>query len=288
MDHIPVLKKEVLEYLNPKPGENFIDCTFGFGGHSQAILKKIIPGGKILGIELDKEVLKQFKPQDGIILTQGNFADLKEITEKQKFYPVNGILLDLGISSWQIKESGRGFSFQKSEPLDMRTGQESLTAQEIINQWNEQDLIEIFQTYGEERYSRQIAKMICQQRKIKSIETTDQLVEIIGRAVPGKYRRGRIHWATRVFQSLRIVVNSELDNLKKALADAVDILKGEGRLVVISFHSLEDRIVKHFFRQQAKQEFLKILTKKPIRPSQEEIEINYKSRSAKLRAALKG
>ena len=212
---------------------------------------------------------------------------MKEIVEKENFHHVHGILLDLGMSSWQIEESKRGFSFRKNEPLDMRTGEGSLTAEEIINQWDEQNLIEIFQTYGEERYSRRIARVICQKRKINAIKTTDQLVEIIGRAVPGKYTRGRIHWATRVFQALRIVVNSELDNLKKVLSDAVEILERDGRLVVISFHSLEDRIVKHFFRQQSQQEFLKILTKKPIRPNQEEVEINYRSRSAKLRAALK-
>ncbi|MAF20165.1 MAG: 16S rRNA (cytosine(1402)-N(4))-methyltransferase [Parcubacteria group bacterium] len=282
--HQPVLIKEVLEYLNPQPGENFIDCTFGFGGHSQAILKRISPQGKILGIELNKKTLEHFKPQPGITLTQGSFADLKTIVEKEKFGPVKGILFDLGISSWQIQESGRGFSFQKDEPLDMRTGQGELAAKEIINQWSEEDLIKIFQDYGEERYSRSIAGAICQKRKIEPIKTTSQLVEIIARSVPGKYRRARIHWATRVFQALRIAVNNELANLEKVLPEAVKILTKNGRLAVISFHSLEDRIVKHYFRQAAQQEFLKILTKKPIRPTQEEVEINPRSRSAKLRA----
>lgn len=281
--HIPVLLKEVLEYLRPKPNENFIDCTIGFVGHSLAIAERISPKGKILGIELDKEVFKKLKFQDNIILVRGNFADLKKIVEGNNFYPVKGILFDLGMSSWQIEESGRGFSFQKDELLDMRVDNSQLTAEEIINQWPEKELIRIFQEYGEERYARRISQRIVQQREKHKIKTTQQLVDLIRKIVPRK----KIHPATRVFQALRIVVNDELTNLKKVLPQALEILEPAGRLIIISFHSLEDRIVKNFFRQAAKEGHLKILTKKPIRPSQEEINLNPGSRSAKLRAALK-
>ncbi|MBL7155349.1 MAG: 16S rRNA (cytosine(1402)-N(4))-methyltransferase RsmH, partial [Candidatus Portnoybacteria bacterium] len=203
--------------------------------------------------------------------------------------PINGILFDLGMSSWQIEEKGRGFSFRKNEPLDMRFGNRTsnLTAEEIINQWPEEELIKIFQEYGEERYARRIAYRVCQTRQIQPIKTTNQLVEIIQQAVPNRYQHRRIHFATRIFQALRIAVNDELNNLKKALPQALEILEKNGKLVIISFHSLEDRIVKIFFREAAKEGNLKILTKKPIRPGQVEIDLNPRSRSAKLRVALK-
>jgi len=294
MTHQPVLLKEVLYYLNPLPGGNFIDCTVGLAGHALPILKQATPDGKVLGIELDEKVIKKlvlqvrgYKFRENLILVQENFANLKKIVRKNKFQPVNGILFDLGMSSWQIEESGRGFSFQKDEPLIMRYDSNGLTTQEIVNQWPEKELIEIFKKYGEERYAWQIAQGISRTRRIKPIKTTFQLIEIIRRAVPAKYRHGRIHFATRIFQALRIATNDELNNLKKALPQALDILTSGGRLVVISFHSLEDRIVKNFFRQAAKENQLNILTKKPIRPTQEEIKLNPRSRSAKLRATLK-
>lgn len=298
MIHQPVLLKEVLYYLNPLPRENFIDCTIGFGGHALAILEKIKPEGKILGIEADFENLKQFELRTknhllrkNLILVQENFKNLRKIVEQNNFHPVKGILLDLGMSSWQIEESGRGFSFQKNEPLLMnyesRIMNDQLTAERIINQWSEDKLRQIFLEYGEERYAQRIAKLICQVRKVRLIKTTSQLVEIIRQAVPAKYRFGRLHFATRAFQALRLAVNDELNNLKKALPQALDILEPDGRLVVISFHSLEDRIVKNFFRQYQKENYLEILTKKPIRPIQEEIKLNPRSRSAKLRAALR-
>jgi len=289
MNHTPVLLKEVLEYLNPKSGENFIDCTVGFAGHALAILKQIAPSGKILGIELDEKVIKKLKLSENIILKQGNFANLKKIVQECHFQPVNGILFDLGISSWQIEQSGRGFSFLRDEPLDMRFDNNTpdLTAEKIINQWPEKELIEIFQEYGEERYARRITQGICGVRKNKSIKTTSQLVEIIRQTIPAKYRRQKIHFATRAFQALRIAVNDELNNLKKTLPQTLEILEPGGRLVIISFHSLEDRIVKIFFREQAKERSLEILTKKPIRPDQKEINLNPRSRSAKLRAAIK-
>ncbi len=290
MDHVPVLLKEVLKYLNPKPGQNFIDCTFGFGGHGLALLEKIKPTGKILGIELDEEVLNKLKQdKERFLVCHGNFTDLEKIVKENNFYYINGILFDLGISSWQIEKSKRGFSFQRDEPLDMRLDvrNNDLSAEEIINLWKENELKKIFQEYGEERFSGRIARVICLIRQNKRIKTTNQLVEIIRQAIPGKYQYKRIHFATRVFQALRIAVNDELNNLDQALAQALKILEINGRLAVISFHSLEDRIVKNFFREQAKENNLKILTKKPISPTDQEISENPRSRSAKLRVAIK-
>ncbi|MBU1177411.1 16S rRNA (cytosine(1402)-N(4))-methyltransferase RsmH [Patescibacteria group bacterium] len=282
--HKPVLIKEVLEYLNPQKGENFVDCTFGFGGHSLAILKKNKPNGKVLGIDFEKSSLEE----DRLILVNGNFADLKKIVEKNDFYPINGILLDLGLSSWHFDKSNRGFSFKGEEPLDMRLNSESeLTAEEIINEWSEEELIRIFEEYGEERYSKSIAKSICRNRTTKKIGNTSQLREIIRQSIPGGYKHNRINFATKIFQAIRIAVNDELNNLIKTLPQALSLLKPKGRLVVISFHSLEDRIVKNFFKDEFKKGNLEILTKKPIIPSKEEIIFNPRSRSAKLRVIKK-
>ena len=282
MIHIPVLQKEVLDYLDPKPNENFIDCTFGEGGHTSAILEKNKPFGKVLGIDWDLKN-RDFKR---VILICDNFVNLKNIVKKIKFGPISGILFDLGMSSWQIDQSGRGFSFLRDEPLDMRYAKnKSLTAEEIINEWSEEEIIRILKEYGEERFAKRITKEIIEKRKIKPIKSTFQLVQIIKTAVPLWYQHKRIHCATKTFQALRITVNDELNNLKNVLPSALDVLEPGGRIVVISFHSLEDRIVKHFFKNNIK--FLKILTKKPIKPSEEEIKINPRSRSAKLRAVIK-
>ncbi|MEA2113302.1 MAG: 16S rRNA (cytosine(1402)-N(4))-methyltransferase RsmH [Patescibacteria group bacterium] len=299
--HQPVLLKEVLEYLDPKAGENFIDGTFGFGGHSLRLLEMNKPGplrqssseasGKVLGIELDADVVDilKKKPIDArLILVQGSFVDLKKIARENNFYPINGILLDVGMSSWQIEQSGRGFSFQRDEPLDMRSDTKSeLTAEEIINRWPEKELFKIFNEYGGERFARRIARLICRMRGNRRIKTTGQLVEIIKKAIPVSQRHKKIHFATRVFQALRIAVNSELENLEKALPQALEILEQGGRLAVISFHSLEDKIVKNFFSKEAKIGNLKILTDKPITPDYEEIKNNPRSRSARLRVAMK-
>lgn len=291
MDHLPVLKNQVLQYLDPKIGQNFIDCNVGLAGHSLAILEKVGAQGKVLGIDLDIKTLSQLKSETGkkenLILVEGNFADLKKIKEENNFSPVHGILFDLGLSSWQIEKSKRGFSFLKDEPLLMNYGQQDLTAQEIINKWPEEKIAEIIWQYSQERYSRKIARAICQKRKSQQIKTTGQLIEIIDSAVGASYKRQKIHFATRTFLALRIAVNDELNNLTKALPLALEILAKNGRCLVISFHSLEDRIVKNFFRDQAKNNILKILTKKPIRAELEEIRINPRSRSAKLRAAQK-
>ncbi len=294
-EHIPVLLNEVIEYLNPKPNENFVDCTFGFGGHTQAILEKIKPNGEVLGIEWDEEKTNNKKlitnNKERLMLVNDSYANLKNIIEKENFGPVNGILLDVGISSWEVDSSGRGFSFQKDEPLDMRffadAQNDSPTAREIVNEWSEEELARIFQEYGQERFAKNIAGNIAQVRKNQPIETTFQLVEIIRKSFPRSYKFGKAHFATRTFQALRVAVNSELDNLKNVLPQALEVLEKEGRIAVISFHSLEDAIVKKFFKEQAKNNQLKILTKKPIVASFEEIKINSRARSAKLRVAIK-
>jgi len=303
--HIPVLQNEVLKYLDPKPNQNFIDCTIGEGGHSAATLEKNAPKGKVLGIELDPELyeklqaaklkVKNEKLKNRLILVNDSFANLKEIVKRERFPAVSGILFDLGMSSWHLEESGRGFSFLKNGPLDMRySPQNPLTAEKIVNYWSKLEIEKILREYGEERFAQKIAEKIIEART-KPIKTTFQLVEIIKKAVPKIPRRrafgslrGR-HFATRTFQALRITVNDELNNLEKAFPQALEILKPGGRLVIISFHSLEDRIVKNFFKKYIGDAYIKleVLTKKPIRPSQKEIKINPRARSAKLRACQK-
>jgi len=289
--HKPVLIKEVLEHLNPSPGENFIDCTFGFGGHALDILEKIKPEGKVLGIEQDEEIITLIKKRiedERLILVKGNFNNLKEIVRDNKFSKINGILFDLGLSSWHFDKSNRGFSFKGEDLIDMRLDSKlELTAEEIINEWPQEELIRIFEEYGEERYSKSIAESICRNRLINRIRKTSQLKEIIRQSVPGKYKHGRIHFATKIFQAIRIAVNDELNNLIKALPQALSLLESKGRLAIISFHSLEDRIVKNFFRDEFKKGNLEILTKKPIIPNKDEKILNPRSRSAKLRVIKK-
>ena len=291
--HIPVLKKEVLGYLDPKENENFVDCTVGHGGHAKAILERTSPAGKVLGIDSDlKQIkicqsqLKEFKER--IILVSSSYTKIKKIVKKNNFQPINGILLDLGMSSWHLENSGRGFSFLKDEPLDMRYNNDNnLTAEEIVNSWGQKEIETILKEYGEERSAKEISQKIIEERKRKPIKTTFQLAEIIEKAVPLKFQHKRINFATRTFQALRIAVNGELNNLKKVLPQTVDVLKESGRIAIISFHSLEDKIVKSFLKEKVKEGELKILTKKPIAPSFEEIKTNPRSRSAKLRAAIK-
>ena len=300
MIHTPVLQKEVLKYLDPKPNENFIDCTIGDGGHGLVILEAIEPDGKLLGLDWGQENIHRlkFKIQNSkfkkrLILVNDNFANLKEIVRREKFGPVSGILLDLGMSSWHLEESGKGFSFLRKEFLDMRYNPENpQTAEKIINYWSKNDIEKILREYGEEQFAKIIANEIIKTRKARPIKTTFELVEIIRKAVPHWYLRQKIHFATRTFQALRIAVNDELNNLKKVLPQTIDILKPGGRLVIISFHSLEDRIAKSFFSAFAKgyggqERKLEILTKKPVRPSTQELNYNPRSRSARLRVAIK-
>ncbi|MDP2918299.1 MAG: 16S rRNA (cytosine(1402)-N(4))-methyltransferase RsmH [bacterium] len=312
--HIPVLLSEVINYLDPKPNQNFIDCTMGGAGHSVEILKRTGPEGKLLGIDWNKEALRCSRKNlvefsERAVLVQGNFANLKKIVETEKFNCAQGILLDLGMSSTELESSGRGFSFLKNEPLDMRYGESGESAAEILNSRSASKLAKIFREYGEEKQAWKIAKTIAQARVQREIKTTGDLVKIIGgttRESPSPSNspsgRGRIHPATKVFQALRIAVNHELENLEKALPQALEILEPGGRIVVISFHSLEDRIVKSFFRTESRgclcgpeipicvckhQKQLKILTKKPVKPKLKEINQNPAARSARLRVAVK-
>lgn len=274
-----------MEILNPQKGEFFIDGTIDGGGHAAEISKRIGPNGKLLGIDWDEEMIEDCRSRlagfKNLILRCGNYADLPEILENEK---ADGLLLDLGFSSEQLEKSGRGFSFLRNEPLDMRyNGKTEQTAAAIINGFTEKDLADIFWKYGEERHSRRIAKAIVIQRKKKRILTTFDLTRVIGEAAPRSFGKTKINPATKVFQALRIYVNSELDNLEKVLNKLDRILKSKGRVGIISFHSLEDRIVKNYFRKFAKDGKAEILTKKPVRPSVEEIKGNPRSRSAKLR-----
>ena len=307
--HIPVLEEEVLKYLAPKPNENFIDCTIGQGGHASAILERNGPKGMVLGIDRDKDVIENTKKRKRLILACDNFANLREIVKREKFNKVQGILFDLGMSSWHLEESGRGFTFQKREPLDMRYDRENpLTAQKIVNFYSKIELEKILKEYGEEQFFEKIAEAIIAERRMGPIETTYQLAEIIKKAVPGWYCRQKLHFATKTFQALRIAVNNELDGVSRALPQSLEVLERGGRLAVISFHSLEDRIVKNFLKESARENeegrqakeglpaeenggasgsIIKILTKKPITPSDEEVRKNPRSRSARLRAAIK-
>ncbi|OIO48617.1 MAG: 16S rRNA (cytosine(1402)-N(4))-methyltransferase [Parcubacteria group bacterium CG1_02_40_82] len=292
--HIPVLQKEVLEFLSPKADENFIDATIGGGGHAFEILKHTAPNGKLLGIDVNlaaiedlKEKIKNEEIKNRLILICGNFSNLQNIVRDFNFNSVRGVLADLGFSSGEIETSGRGFSFLRDEPLDMRYGKNELTAEKIINNWSDQDLTKIFREYGEERFADKIAAAIVRDRKTKRIETTFELVRIIRQSTPYFYHRRRLHPATKVFQALRIAVNDELNNLNKFLPQVLDVLVSGGRLAIISFHSLEDRIVKNFLKEKKREGLIEILTKKVTRPRHEEIAQNPRARSAKLRAAIK-
>ena len=272
--HIPVLLNEVVKSLEIKPGEKYIDCTYGGGGHFRAIQKA---GGEVLGIDQDPESKSP---------VHGNFAHLKEIADRTGFHPVSGILLDLGVSSHQLETDYRGFSFRgeagKEARLDMRMDpvNQTVTAADLINAGGEKELANLFIKYGEEIMSRKIAKEIVKARKEKPIETTNQLANIILRV---RHKMGRTHPATRVFQALRIAVNDEMASLESVLPQAWELLKPGGRLAVISFHSLEDRIIKNFMNSKDWQ----LITKKPVMASEEEIRINPRARSGKLRVAQK-
>ena len=294
--HIPVLLKESTECLNPKQGDVILDATINGGGHSEEMLKMIGEKGKLIGIDQDDEVLnklkKKWKDRKNILLARDNFRNLDKVLESLKIEKINGALFDIGVSSSQIDESGRGFSFQKDEPLLMtmksRIEPDDLTAKEIVNIWSEKDLADTIWKYGEERFSRRIAKNIVRRRKAKKFETTMELVDAIRESVPSFYRNGRkINCATRTFQALRIAVNDELGALKEGMEKAWSFLQGGGSLAVVSFHSLEDRIVKNYFKELAAKNEGKIMAKKPIVPTEEEKKANPRSRSAKLRAIKK-
>jgi len=286
MAHTPVLLKEVIDFLNPEPGKFIIDGTINGGGHAKEIYNKISPGGTLMGIDWDLEVIKEtaekIKSQESeAILICDNYAHAVS-TLIEKKVTADGLLLDLGFSTEQLENSGRGFSFQRDEPLLMTYSRESKPVMQIIKEKKEEELANIIFELGGERRSRKIAKAIKNEREIK---TSKQLAETVSRVVSRNYEHGRIHPATRTFQALRIYANDELNNLESILKRIPEILKPNGRAVIISFHSLEDKLVKNYFKNYGQEKIIEILTKKPIEPTREEVKNNPNSRSAKLRAA---
>ncbi len=308
-NHITAMPVESVEMLNCRPGKIYVDCTLGGCGHARMILDKIVPDGLLIGIDQDIDAIsnaekKLEKYSSNIRLYHTNFVNLPEILIQQHIIAVDGILLDLGLSLHQIEGSGRGFSFNKDEPLDMRMNIESsLKAEDIVNSENERTLETIFKKYGEERYARLIARKIVRERKLKSIKSSRRLAGIVSGAVPKKASRGqKIHPATRVFMALRIAVNEELERLDLFMENCIDLLNKDGRLCVLSFHSLEDRIVKKkikFWEKECicppefpkcicdKKKSVRALVRKPLRPTPEEIEKNPMARSTKLRVIEK-
>ncbi len=300
--HVPVLLEEALALLAPRPGGRYVDATVGLGGHAEGILQRSAPDGRLLGIDADPQALALARERlapygERVILAQGRHVELAQLARAYGWDGCQGVLMDLGVSSLQLDDPQRGFSFREPGPLDMRMDPEgALTADEIVNQWPEQELARIIYAYGEERYARRVARAIVAARPLRD---TAQLAEVVARAVRSS---GEIHPATRTFQALRIAVNGELDSLEQALPQALEILAPGGVLVVIAFHSLEDRIVKQFIAREARDCLcppklpqcvcghvaqVEILTKKPLGPSDQERAQNPRSRSARLRAARK-
>lgn len=305
-EHIPVLLNETLEYLDPKPGGIYIDGTLGGAGHSLEILKRIIPGGVLIGIDQDDNAIEAAKKKleaykDSTVIVRDNFKNIKTIALQKGFKEIDGILLDIGVSSHQLDEEERGFSYMHDGPLDMRMNTNlNFDASDIVNNSSEQELTRILREYGEEKWAVRIAKFIAEERKKNRIDTTFKLVDIIKKAIPAAARREGGHPAKRTFQALRIAVNDELQVLEEAVLNGAELLKPGGRLVVITFHSLEDRIVKKVFNNMerpctcppqlpvcvcGKEPLLKVITKKPVTAGEEELKTNTRSKSAKLRAA---
>ena len=305
--HVSVLADECIDGLNINPDGVYVDGTLGGAGHSSLICEKLSAAGRLIGIDRDKyaigratERLEQYK--DKVTLVNSNYSNVKNVLNELGIEEIDGMLLDLGVSSFQLDDADRGFSYRFSSPLDMRmSGGEGMSAKDVVNRYSEKELARILYEYGEERYSRQIAANICKKRAEKEIETTDELVEIIRSSMPAKALRDG-HPAKRSFQAIRIEVNNELGVIEQTINDAISALKPGGRLVIITFHSLEDRIVKNAYAKAAQgctcpREFpicvcgnkpkVKILTKKPILPSDEELEVNPRSASAKLRICEK-
>lgn len=283
--HKPVLLNEVILLLDPQPGEFFIDGTFGSGGHSRAILEKIGQTGTLLAVDWDPGIKKFPIPNFQIHI--GNYVDLPEILKELKLPKADGLLLDLGFSSDQLEHSGRGFSFRKDEPLLMTYSDQKKPVYRLLTELSENEIAGIIKTYGEERFAKRIAAVIKTRIKKRSIITSGDLAEVIKMAVPKNYERGRMHPATRTFQALRIYANQELENLEGLLKKLFEVVKPGGRAAIVSFHSLEDRLVKNYFRDYAKVGQLKIITKKPIVVGEAEVAANPRARSAKLRAAIR-
>jgi 16S rRNA (cytosine1402-N4)-methyltransferase len=289
--HQSVLLDKAVSYLNLRRGAVVVDATVGGGGHSEEILKNILPGGMLIGIDADMEALAIARDRlqnfsGSFALVNDNFRNIDRILKIQNIKNVDAVLLDIGISSYQLDDASRGFSIRSDASLDMRMDKSSgITAYDVVNKFKEDKLSEIIEKFGEERFHNRVARFIKDARERKPIKTTGELAEIVKRAVGYKYRNLRIHPATRTFQAIRIFVNDELGALEEVLKSAVFWLKPGGRIVVISFHSLEDRIVKNIFKGYSKLGVLKIMTKKPLIPEREEVINNPRSRSAKLRVA---
>jgi len=287
--HHPVMLVEVMHSLITDLDGIYVDATIGGGGHAQALLERLSEKAMLIGIDRDEDAITSARNQlrayaQRVRFVQGSFSQIAEILMNEKLDFINGILFDLGVSSWQLDSPQRGFSFSKDGPLDMRMDQKAqLDASQVVNTFSEKDLADILYLYGEERHSRKIARAIVNVRQKKPITTTRELENIIWKCMPNR-RHGGIHPATRTFMALRIYVNRELDELLKGLEDATKYLKEGARLVVLSYHSLEDRIVKCFFKNSDQ---LDVLTRKPIIPSQEEILSNPRARSARMRVAQK-
>lgn len=306
--HLPVLLNEVIRLFDPKPGQTYVDCTLGGGGHAKAILSRITPGGHLIGIDRDQDALDKVKPEfdefsGSVSLVRGDFADLEQILKDLGISSVDGVLFDLGVSSHQLDAGERGFSFSVFAPLDMRMDQrQPRTAADLVNQLPEKELADLIYQNSDERWSRRIAKAIVERRQNSPILTTKDLAEIVSSVIPRGAHPQKIHPATRTFQALRIAVNSEMEQIDRGFAAAVAALKPGGVVSIISYHSLEDRKAKQFLAVAAgrcqcppglpacvcgAQQVVKILTKKPVVPTPEEIEANPRSRSAKLRVAQK-
>ncbi len=289
--HIPVMCREVLDYLNLAPGKIIVDATIGTGGHSLKVLERIMPGGRLIGIDRDekslniaKERLRDYSSSCEFIY--GNFMDIDKILSSLNIKEVDGILFDLGLSSVQLDDPDRGFSFKNEGPLDMRLDKNSyISAYDLVNNLNEDELSCLLWNFGQERWHNRIARFLVKEREKHPISTTRQLSDIVVRAIPHRYRYYHIHPATRTFQAVRIAVNRELETLEIAIRKAIELLNKEARICVISFHSLEDRIVKFSFRDFSAKGLVKIITPKPLVPADEEVRQNPKSRSAKLRVA---
>lgn len=306
--HTPVMVNEIIQFLDPQNGDIIIDCTIGGGGHSVEIIKRIIPDGMLIGIDQDDDAVaaaskRLIEYTDNVKIIKGNFLYLKEIAASLNINSVDGIIFDLGVSSFQLNEPERGFSFQYNAVLDMRMDRtQNLTAEKLVNTFNEETLTDIIYRYGEEKWAARIAKFIAAKRKEKAIHKTKDLVDIILSAIPVGARTKNIHPATKTFQAIRIFINNEMESLEKGLDSAVSLLSENGVICVLSYHSLEDRVVKNTFNKytgkcscpknipictcNAKKE-LNILTKKALIPSEDEIRKNPRSRSAKLRSAKK-
>ena len=306
--HEPVMLKEVLDFLQPQSGKTYIDCTVGGGGHALEIVKRILPDGRLIGLDRDEEALIAAAEclseyRENVILEKANYADLEAVMERLGVRSADGALLDLGVSSRQLESPERGFSFRHDSDLDMRMDRsDRVTAKEIVNAWSERRLSEVIWTYGEERWAKRIAKFIVERRSRRPIRTTRELAEIIMAAVPAGARTERIHPATKSFQAIRIAVNREIESLQAGLDAGIRLLGPGGRVCVLSYHSLEDRVVKETFARHAgrctcpsglpicvcgAKKSIRILTKRPLTPTDEEVRVNPRSRSAKLRAAEK-